>query len=165
MLAASPLRADDAAKEYYVKAAFIYNFIKFTEWPGEKAIGLQSGINVCTLGGDPFGKAASVFTAASTDKLAIHLVEIGGAAQAKNQCHIVFLTHQRESTLSDDLRELRSSPVLTVSDISDFAGKGGVIGFVMQDGKIKIIVNTKAAEAAGLRLDAQLLEIALSVIH
>ena len=59
---------------------------------------------------------------------------------------------------------LRGQPVLTVSDIGNFAESGGMIGFVTDDNKVKVEVNAKAITSAGLRVDAQLLEIAVKVI-
>jgi hypothetical protein len=146
-------------KEYIVKAAFIYNFVKFVEWPAEKAIGKQSKIDICVLGSSPMSATGAIFKKASTDKLTLSLVNESSAASAASHCHVVFLTDPA------DMAALQGKPVLTVSDSEGFADNGGMIGFVVADNKIKIEVNPKAASAAGLRVDAQLLEIALKVIR
>ncbi len=162
--APAPAPAEDGSKEYFVKAAFIYNFIKFTSWPGEKALSRQKNADICVLGGDPFGKAAAVFKEGSTPNLSLRMVGISDV-HAAGACHILFISRSEEPRVLAHLGALTKEPVLTVSDIEGFAAKGGMVGFVEQQGKIRFVANLKAAESAGLKLDAQLLEIALSVIR
>lgn len=155
-------RADDS-KEYQVKAAFIYNFVKFVEWPDGKAIAKQSNIDICVIGNTPFSNTGNVFKAASTAKLTLSLVDekIGKAGE---HCHVVFISASEEGRLGEIVNSLKNTPVLTVSDMDNFAERGGMIGFVKNDNKIKIEVNKKAVTSAGMRVDAQLLEIALRVL-
>jgi hypothetical protein len=163
VLAPPQARAEDN-KEYLVKAAFIYNFVKFVEWPAGLAIGKQSSIDVCVTGDSPLRRTSDVFKAASTAKLSLSLVEEKNWKNAPQHCHILFISDSEAGKLDEILGGLKGQPVLTVSDIDDFAEKGGMIGFVMNDNKIKLVVNTRSAAAAGLRIDAQLLEIALKVV-
>lgn len=156
--------AADESKEYLVKAAFIYNFVKFVEWPGGKAIAQQSHIDICVVGSSAMVNTSSVFKAASTAKLSLSLVKESSASAAASHCHIVFIAASEEGRLTEMLGELQGKPVLTVSDMDGFAEKGGMIGFVPSDNKVKVVVNTKPVGAAGMRVDAQLLEIALKVI-
>jgi len=163
VLAAAPGRAaEGGSKEALVKAAFLYNFVKFVEWPNGLAVSKQQRINICIIGSDPINDAArQVFARASTSELTF------AVSEKKNTegCHVAFISHSEEGRLSDLLGALKDKPVLTVSDIDDFARRGGMIGFVTEDNKIKLVVNTSATNAAGLRVDAQLLEIALKVIR
>lgn len=159
-------RAEEAAKEYLVKAAFIYNFVKFVEWPGELAVAQQKEINICVIGKNPFNsQGKDVFTRASTSALKLSLTEKGGWSGSADGCHIAFISSSEEPRLAEIASALKSAPVLTVSDIDNFAERGGIIGFVTQDNKVKVAVNTKVAGGAGLRVDAQLLEIAVKVIR
>jgi len=152
-------------KEYQVKAAFIYNFVKFVEWPGPLAVSKQSSINICIIGSNPFGEAGrQIFERASTPALQLNLVQVKSSAAATS-CHIAFISRSEEGKLADILADLKKSPVLTVSEIDDFASRGGIVGFVTDDNKVKLIVNTGAATTAGLRVDAQLLEIAMQVLR
>lgn len=164
-ITAAPIAARAADnKEYLVKAAFIYNFVKFIEWPGAKAISQQSSIDICVLGDSPLSDTGSVFKAASTPKLALSLAKESSVKAAASHCHVVFVAQSESGRLGEILAGLKGKPVLTVSDIAGFAEQGGMIGFVMSDNKVKVIVNTKAAAANAMRVDAQLLEIALKVI-
>jgi len=151
-------------KEYLVKAAFIYNFVKFVEWPDGKAISKQSNIDICVLGDSPILGAGNVFKAASTPKLALALVQENNIKNIAAHCHVVFISKAEQGRLGDTIASLKGAPVLTVSDMDGFAENGGMIGFVTSDGKIKVVVNTRSVSSAGMRVDAQLLEIALKVI-
>ncbi len=156
-LFAAPLRASDN-KEYLVKAAFIYNFVKFVDWPGDKAISKQSAIDICVLGDSPMSGTGAVFKQASSPKLTLNLASESSSASAASHCHVAFVADGSVPA------ELKGKPVLTVSDADGFAESGGMIGFVISDNKIKIVVNARAISAAGMKVDAQLLEIALKVI-
>ena len=163
-LCPTQLRADDS-KEFIVKAAFIYNFVKFVEWPDGRSISKVSNADICVLGGGPMMDTSSIFQKASTSKLTLSLVEEKSAQSAASHCHVVFIDSSEAGNVGAILAALKGQPVLTVSDIDGFADAGGMIDFVVADNKIKIVVNTKAASSAKLRIDAQLLEIALKVIN
>jgi hypothetical protein len=156
-------RADDN-KEYLVKAAFIYNFVKFIQWPGDLAIGKKTNIDVCVVGDGPLLSTINVFKAASTAKLSLSLVEEKNWRNAPSHCHILFIGDSEEGNVAEIVAGLKGQPILTVSDIDHFAENGGMIGFTTSDNKIKLIVNTRSTAAAGMKVDAQLLEIALKVI-
>lgn len=160
---AGVVQADDN-KEYLVKAAFIYNFVKFVEWPDGKSIAKQNSINVCVIGDSPLSDTGSVFKAASTSKLALQLVDEKNPHNVASHCHIAFIGESESGHLGEILGALKSQPVLTVSDIDDFADKGGMIGFITDENKVKLVINPKAATATGMRIDAQLLEIATKVV-
>ena len=149
-------------KEYLVKAAFIYNFVKFVEWPGAKAISAHPSIDICVMGDEQMMTTGSVFKAASTAKLTLALVSESTVKGAAEHCHVLYIGEG--AGVDNVLRSLKDSPVLTVSDAEGFVDKGGMVGFVMNDNKIKLEVNTRAVGQAGMRVDAQLLEIALRVV-
>jgi hypothetical protein len=151
-------------KEYLVKAAFIYNFVKFVEWPGDMAIAKHGAIDICVLGESPILASSSVFKAASTAKLSLSLMKEVSLQNVTSHCHVLFVSESENGRMGEILAALKGKPVLTVSDADTFAEQGGMVGFVMSDNKIKVVVNTKSASQSGMRVDAQLLEIALKVI-
>lgn len=166
LLAGADARAEAGSKEYLVKAAYLYNFIKFVEWPGEMAVSKQKNIDVCVLGANPFdAQASTVLAAASTPALKIALVEERDVRAAAGHCHIVYISRAEEGRVRDILDALKGSHALTVSDIEGFAEKQGMVGFGLAEGKVKLNVNTAALSQAGLRMDAQLLEVAGKVIR
>lgn len=160
-----PANADTASKEYLVKAAFLYNFVKFIEWPGALAVSQHNKLDICVMGSNPFASATAIFKEASTPSLALNLVQEGSAEAAIKHCHILFISNSEHEHVSEVLQVLKGKPVLTVSDIDGFAKMGGKIGFVLVENKVKLVVNRGVAEAAGLHVDAQLLEIAVDVIR
>lgn len=174
VLAFAPANADDdnaALKEYQVKAVFLYNFIKFVEWPGAQALAQTHAANICVIGEDPFGPALNVFKQASTAQLALNVTRnISDAAIPR--CHILFISKSEEGRVSQILSAVRGYPVLTVSEISGFADAGGIVEManteksigLFSKNKINLRINVKLATAAGMRIDAQLLEIASEVI-
>jgi len=154
----------DSSKEPLIKAAFIYNFVKFVEWPPARSLNHLPGIDICVLGEDPIGGAGEVFKAASTPQFTLSLVNEPDVRKVARHCHIVFISRSRSGQMGEIMAALKGQPVLTVGDMDSFAEQGGMIGFVMSDNKIKVEVNTRAVTGAGLRVDAQLLEIAMKVI-
>lgn len=150
--------------EYDVKASFIYNFTKFVEWPGALAVNKQSSIDICLIGdSDILNKAAFFKDRASTPQLKISLVREKSPENA-GHCHIVFIGDSEARQMKEILAHFKGKPLLTVSDIEEFAERGGMVGFTLVDDKVKLVMNPKAAAASGLRIDAQLLEIAVKVV-
>ncbi len=171
--------AADGSQGYRVKAAFIINFLKFVEWPGDFAVSKQSAINICVIGDSPFSEQVKKLFSSSS-ALKVNLVEKGAWSGSAAGCHIAYISESESQKIPEITTALKAAPVLTVSDIEDFAERGGMIGFVAQNKastpaassggdatsyKVKVAVNTNAATAAGLRVDAQLLEIAVKVIR
>jgi hypothetical protein len=159
----TPALADDG-KENLVKAAYMFNFIKFTEWSDGKAISKQSKIDICVIGDSSIIKTAQVFSQASSPKLTISLVSEQNIRNVATHCHMLFIAASEENRLAEILAVIKNQPVLTISDGDGFAERGVMIGFVKSDERIKLEVNKHSAENAGLKIDAQLLEIALRVI-
>lgn len=152
-------------KESLIKAAFLYNFVKFVEWPDDAA-NTARHIDICVLGGNGFAEVAGkVLKEASSPMLQLNLVTGKTPAEAAGQCRVVYVSHTEEGNAQEIIDALKSAPVLTVSDIPNFADKQGMIGFVQVEKKIKLVINADAISRANLRVDAQLLEIAYKVIR
>jgi hypothetical protein len=156
-------RAEDS-KESLVKAAFIVNFIKFVEWPAPRSVDTQSSIDICVIGDSELIKTSSIFKQGSSDKLKLLLMSEPNIENVAKNCHVAFISGSHEGELPTILSVLRSKPVLTVSDISNVAERGGMIGFVISDNKIRLEINKRSIEAAGLKINPKLLQIALKVI-
>lgn len=150
--------------EYQIKAAFIVNFLKFIEWPADRDINKKSSIDICVLGDSEISNAASVFNQASSAKLNISLVSENNIHNVSSHCHILFISSSEEGRLGEIMEVLKKQPVLTVGDSKDFPEHGVMIGFIVNDSKMKLVVNKAAIEDAGLHVDAQLLEVAFRVM-
>ncbi len=149
-----------SASEYQVKAAFLFNFARFVEWPADAFLSADSPLQICILGQDPFGRD---FEQMIEDKTVTgHRIEIAhpeGVPQAR-ACQILFISSSDKQQIRDTLQGLRGSSVLTVGDAPGFATMGGVINFVLDDHRVRFEINQKAAESAHLKLSARLLTVA-----
>jgi hypothetical protein len=151
-----------AATEYEVKAAFLYNFAKFVEWPPEALAAPSAPMVIGVLGTDPFGHTLDRIVA---DK------QIGGhplvikrlkdASEAEG-CQIVFVGTADRAALKRLVQSNARHAVLTVGEIEGFTQEGGIIQFVIQENKVRFQINAAAADKAGLKISAQLLKLALS---
>lgn len=158
--------------EYQVKAAFLYQFTKYTKWPGAFSLDSTNNMNLCLIGGDPFGSALGLFSKASNSKLSISIKKGVGSGDISG-CHILFIAKGAEGELSSILAQAKSAPVLTVSEIKGFSEKGGMIEIqtveksigVFERNNVGLVINSKAAQKVAISFDAQLLEIAKTVIR
>lgn len=146
--------------EYEVKAAYLYDFGKFVAWPKPAAVG---DFNICVLGADPFGASFDATIAGETINGKKVVVNRIAKPQDAVNCRILFISASEESQLKEILAVLDRTSVLTVSDISQFTRRGGMIQFVIDAQRVRFEVNVTRAERAGLILSSQLLKVAINV--
>ena len=152
------------AGEYQVKAAFLFNFAKFVEWPSSSLPDLSAPLRICILGRDPFGDELRNITKEKTvsgRKLQIdQLVDL----QHAKTCQILFIASSERAQLKEILEALQGANVLTVGDTNGFPEQGGMINFVLENDRVQFEVNRKAAEQAGLKISSKLLSVAKLVV-
>lgn len=165
MLLLGGMRAQTpTAGEYQVKAAFLYNFAKFVEWPPSSFSDASASLQICVFGRNPFGDALRNITSEKTvngHKLEIREVSDLGHARS---CHILFIASPTEARMKETVEALRGAVVLTVGDSKGFTGQGGMINFVLENDRVQFEVNRKAAKQAGLKISSKLLSVAKLVI-
>lgn len=165
MAAPSPGAQPPKPLEFEVKAAYLLNFGRFATWrPGAPA-SQPDGFPVCVIGRDPFGSALDQTVAGETIESRSVFVKRIVEAQEASGCRILFVSGSEESHLLAILPIAEKAGVLTVSDISRFADRGGMIQFVSQDRKVRFQVNAAAVDQAGLTLSSELLRVATVVIR
>jgi hypothetical protein len=149
--------------EYQVKAAYLYNFSRFIEWPPLPAADKDEPFAICVLGKDPFGSVLDATLSgegiAGQRLVARHLSK----PQDALACRILFVGASEEDHLKEILTVLGKSSVLTVSDIPRFSERGGMIEFVLKGDKVRFEVNVSNALDAGLRVSSDLLKVAIAV--
>ncbi|PYV95690.1 MAG: DUF4154 domain-containing protein [Acidobacteria bacterium] len=156
------LHAQASPTEYQVKAAYLYNFGKFVEWP-TRGTTSESSFNICVLGQDPFGSTfGSTLGGENIKGKSVLLKRIPNAQEAVG-CHILFISSSEEPRLKEILAALDKTSVLTVSDMPQFTRRGGMIQFVMDANRVRFEVNLTSAERTGLTVSSQLLKVAISV--
>jgi hypothetical protein len=153
------------AREYEVKAGFLFNFALFVEWPEGTFTTPTERLRVEVIGHDPFDGALDRLVAGKSVRG--HPVEVVYSADARNagRAHIVFVSASKRAQLPTVMAGLGKSPALTVSDIDRFAHQGGVIGLVSTGQQIRFVVNRAAAARAGLTLSSRLLSLATILEH
>jgi hypothetical protein len=153
-----------SATEYQVKAAFLFNFAKFVEWPADAFPGADAPLQICVLGQDPFGQEfENVIAEKTINGHRIEVIHPSGVPQAR-ACQIIFVDSSVKQHARFILRDLRGSSVLTVGDTPGFAGMGGIINFVLDAGRVRFEINMKAAERARLKISARLLTVAKLIV-
>lgn len=148
--------------EYEVKAAYLYNFGKFVEWPAE-AVAVDDSFPICVLGRDPFGASFDATVAGESINGKKVVVRRIAKAQDALACRILFISNSEESQLKEIMAALDKASVLTVSDIPQFARRGGMIQFVVEANRVRFEVNLTMADRAGLILSSELLKVAISI--
>lgn len=149
-----------ASVEYRVKAAFLYNFTKFIEWPTHGG-GRGQSFSIGILGEDPFGSEmeALVGKAVGDGSLKIHRYPSWDDRAVK--CDILFVSGSEEKNLLEILRSLDGAPVLTVGDTAAYARRGVMINFFMEDNKVRFKINLKQAQRADFKISSRLLKLAV----
>ena len=151
--------ADPAPSEFALKAAFIYNFAKFTEWPAAPGAGTRDPIVLCAHAGEPFDAALASIDGKSVQGRTLR-VRRGLRPLEIKSCHVVFIAASEERRIPELLRAAAKLPVLTIGDSDGFAEGGGMIGLINADNRVQFEINNEAARRANLKIGSQLLRLA-----
>ena len=152
-----------AVSEYQVKAAYLYSFSKFVEWPAGTFTNASDPIRLCILNDKSF--QAQLNQIVGNRQIAGHPVVVTLVLGGKESrgCQELFVGSSQSQETLQIIDSLRGTSVLTVGETDDFVEKGGIINFVMQGDHVQFQVNQKAATQAGLRMSSQLLSVARRV--
>jgi hypothetical protein len=154
----------NSPSEYQVKAAFLFNFAKFIDWPSNSFDDANSPFTVCVLGHDPFGHALD-------DELHGKIIgdrplavqRLKDKAQAR-RCQVVFVSSSESTHQSEILESLRGASMLLVGEANNFATSGGTIQFTTEDNHVRFTINIDAANRSGLNFSSKLLGLA-KIVH
>ena len=156
--------AQSKADEYRVKAAFLFNFAQFVEWPADQSAGKERPLTLCSIGDDRIHEALrstvlgkKVNGSPVTIRFLMHPRDAFG-------CHVLFVASDEKKIVSAWLPELRNAPMLTVGETADFAEQGGMIRFCLDDDKVRFEINPTAAERASLKISSRLLLLAKNIV-
>jgi hypothetical protein len=146
--------------EYQVKAAFLYKFAKFVEWPAQTFRNDQDPIHICVLGQDPFGGALAEAMEGKTVLGRPFLITGISDAGKASDCQILFVGSSERKHLSSIFADLRATGVLTVGETNGFATQGGMVNFKLVEGRVRLEINAEAAGQAKLRISSKVLNLA-----
>jgi hypothetical protein len=155
-------RAQDVS-EPSLKAAFIYNFAKFTEWPADALPG-TAPFNACVLGDDAIGDALERSVNGrrlSGRGIGVSRVTRDGPLRS---CHLLYLSGVTAAQAAAILKDVRGAPVLTISEADDFARLGGIAHMFVENGRMRFNINLEQAKHSHLQLSSKLLVLAARVL-
>lgn len=147
-----------------MKAAFLFNFAQFVEWPTNAFSNPQTPLVIGIIGDDPFG--ATLDEIVRGENVNGHPLVIQRFRQVEEikTCHILFINSSEKNRAMEIIGQLKGRSVLTVGDTEGFATNGGMIRFVTEKNKIRFRVNLEAAKAANLTISSKLLKAAGIVV-
>jgi len=155
---AQPAGADD--QKSLIKAAFIYNFARFTDWPADSFTGARSSVRVCHWRDDPLGRALATIDDKQVGPRAIEVIALDRSAALPANCHIAVLDGPQVDGSAPVMRGL-----LTVADVRDLSQTGVAVGLVQIGRQVRFQVNTAMIARADLRMSSKLLRLAAKVVQ
>jgi hypothetical protein len=152
--------AQDALPEYQVKAAYLFNFLKFVEWPGDAFPDSLAPIVIGIVGDDPFGNALPEVVVGKTVQGRDLVIRGYRAGENMRGATILFISASEKKRLPQILASLHGSSVLTVADMDGFLDGGGMIQFLSENDRVRFAINVSAASQARLKISSKLLSLA-----
>ena len=157
----SPCQAEGVSEDK-IKSAYVLNFAKFVEWPAG-VIGTNDKLTLCVVGRDVLGGVLLELDGRNAGGHELHIVLHPTADENLSGCRLVFIGESEQHRAIAIIKALGESSSLTISDIEDFAKKGGDIGLSYRANRITFEVNLASTQKSRLHLPSQLLNLASSV--
>jgi len=158
--------AGASSREYQIKAAFLYTFIKFVEWPAEARGDEDAPFVIGIVGDDPFGAILDKTIKGKRIRnrdVVVKRIPTLSAGETPAGIHLIFISSSEEHRLATILASARGSSVLTVGDMERFAHRGGLIGFAVKGNRMRFEVNMKSVKQTRLKFSSELLSLAIIV--
>lgn len=149
--------------EQLLKTAYIFNFAKFTRWPGVAWTDDRTALSVCAVGTDELAQALHLLGRETVRGREVNVKQVD-TADAVAACHILYIAASEYARFRQVLNQAASGHALTISEIRGFADQGGMIQLFRDKSRIRFKINTGAIERRGLRLSARLLDLA-EIVH
>lgn len=152
---------ETSSGEYSLKAAFIFNFAKYIEWPLSAFKGKEE-ICIGTLGRSQLDKELAALSGRNVLGRTILIRQFNSPEEA-TQCHILFISRPELAKLGYILDTLKDLPVLTIADSDEFCKSEGMLSLMSERGKIVFDVNIQETQRARLKLNPQLMRLAKKI--
>lgn len=148
-----------AKTEQDIKAAYLYNFMKFIAWPSFEG---QTEFNLCVIGDDPALSKIKMLESRQVHNLNLHVEHFYSLKNTTN-CHALFIGESEKKFIDKIIKLYSDTPTLTISSMDDFVHRGGMIGFITLGNTIRFDINLKQARDTQLSISSKLLELANQV--
>ncbi|MGA2868003.1 MAG: YfiR family protein [Verrucomicrobiota bacterium] len=160
LAANSALAQESSPLQYQVEAVFLFNFAKYVDWPAAAFTNATAPITIGVLGTDPFGGSLQHMvegkSIAGRSFVIKHLATDGDLSG----CQILFISDSEAARMGEILNKAAALPILTVGEDEAFAEDGGIINFVIKDGKVRLEIDLTKARKNGLTISSRLLAVA-----
>jgi hypothetical protein len=163
LLANRAAPAAQSLNEYQVKAAYLFNFLKFVEWPDDAAADPHGKWVIGVVGDSPVGGELARLVEGKNVLGRDLQVKKFQAADNLRVCNILFISESEKKRVPSILAALRGSSVLTVADMGNFIGLGGMVELVVEEGRVRVTIDVGATGRARLRVSSKLLALAQAV--
>ncbi|MDH7600301.1 MAG: YfiR family protein [Sedimentisphaerales bacterium] len=170
---ANAFAATQVSDEYQIKAAFIFNFIKFVDWPQSSFSDQKAPYIIGVVGKDPFGEHLDLLAKKPVKDRPITIKRFGPIPQDGDpvhpqldqiiQCHVLFISPSEKKGTSRLIKALGNHTILAIGDEPGFLADGGIMNFLLEDKKVRFEVGLGKAKAVGLQISSQLLRLAKRV--
>ena len=154
------VHAQTSMSEYQVKALFLCNFVKYVTWPAEAMPGATSPIVIGILGQDNFDDSLTHAVEGKNINGREIVIKHFSAGDDLSGCAILFVSSSENSRLGQVLSKAGTLPILTVGESDSFLQSGGIINFMLKEGKIHLAINVASAQKAKLEISSKLLSVA-----
>lgn len=158
-----PLNAEanpTVSPEYVIKAAYLYNFAMFVEWPADAFARPDSPFVIGIVGTDRFGSALEEIVRNKRVNSRRFVVKRLQSYQECGDCHILFFHSGEAARITEIVEQLRRAPILLVGDTPEFVKRGGMINFAVEDNKVRCEIGVAAAKRSRLTVSSKLLSLA-----
>ena len=151
------------AKEYYLKAAFLYNFARLIDWPDNAFKSTKSQIHLCLIGNNPFGQALKTINGKKVKDREL-IIDTNISLQQIPQCQILFIGSDKKHTIEQILARSEHFPILTVSEKQGFTQQNGHVRFIVTRGEtLSLEINLDSVNKANLKMSSRILTLATIV--
>ncbi|MDB6054107.1 MAG: YfiR family protein [Verrucomicrobiales bacterium] len=145
------------SREYQLKAVFLLNFARFTEWPSSAFENPHAPLVIATLGKNPFNDALEDVVRGETVNGRPIAVAHYSSLESIEKAHILFICESESGQIEKLINAFSGKPILAVSDLENFAVRGGMVRFITKNNKIGLRVNLGTLKASQLTMSSKLL--------
>lgn len=153
---------NESITQYHIKAAFLYNFAKFVEWPATTFADDTAPFNLCVIGTEPFLDIREALVGKTIKGRRVEVRRVDSAIAA-GQCQLLFVSASPDHPVADMLPIDLRAHALTVGESGDFIARGGIINLMTVNNKVRFEIDRGAGERFGFKFSSQLLKLAILV--
>ena len=159
-LGLNALGDNSQSKVSELKAAFLFNFAKFVQWPSDESDGNDTTFVIGIIGDNPFeGRLKSIIEGRRIRKQKVKVLEVNDYDSLET-CNILFISSSDNNEFNEIIKVIADKPVLTVGEQAGFTKAGGIVNFYLKDNMVRFKINVKAAAKANLNISSKLLKLA-----